>query len=148
MELRKGSTVGGKRIATYDEIQKLEAIIGPGGGEPNEPILPNYKLEIMSSAGLHAKNGSFKSTFSCKVYRNSRDVTDLILADGGYSFYWERYSGDTDFDKAQDLIWKNNRLQGSIQQITSADIIPGKSTSFFCTMYNDLTQVAVLSTKK
>ena len=69
MDLRKDTTIGGKRIATYDDFLKLEKIVGsgeewqPGDGD-NTSI---YKLEIMSSSGTKAVNGVFNSTFSCKI---------------------------------------------------------------------------------
>ena len=31
MDLRKDTTIGGKRIATYDDFLKLEEIVGSGG---------------------------------------------------------------------------------------------------------------------
>ena len=72
MDLRKDTTIGGKRIATYDDFLKLEEIVGSGGGsggwQPGEGEDASiYKLEIMSSSGTKAVNGVFNSTFSCKI---------------------------------------------------------------------------------
>ena len=127
MDLRKNSTVGGKRIATIDDLLKLEAIVnagggsgggGSGGGTDPGDVEQYYKLEVMSTAGTTARNGVIKTKLYGKVYRGTRDVTDVIVSSGNYSFFWERYTGDTDYDKAQDLIWANNRFEGIEQRIT------------------------------
>ena len=150
MDLRKDTTIGGKRIATYDDFLKLEEIVGSGGGsggwQPGEGEDASiYKLEIMSSSGTKAVNGVFNSTFSCKIYRFARDVTDIVLASGEYQFFWERHSGDSEYDKAQDIIWANNRTEGSVQEITSKDIVPGRPNNFVCSMYSVTSGNVVLS---
>ena len=131
MDLRKNSTVWGKRIATIDDLLKLEAIVnagggsgggGSGGGTDPGDVEQYYKLEVMSTAGTTARNGVIKTKLYGKVYRGTRDVTDVIVSSGNYSFFWERYTGDTDYDKAQDLIWANNRFEGIEQRITGEDI--------------------------
>lgn len=151
MDLRKGSTVGGKRIATLDEIAKLEELIGSGGGGgtgPSGPVESSYKLEILSTGGTSARNGEIKTTLYGKIYRGTRDVTDIIVSSGDYGFYWERYTGDTDYDKAQDLLWANNRFEGIEQKITGEDIVKNGTTVFFCSMYNETTNRMVLSSKR
>lgn len=153
MDLRRDTTIGGKRIPTYDDFLRLEAIVGSGGGsggggsyDPAEgEDVSMYKLEIMSTYGTKAINGVFNSTFSCKIYRFTRDVTDTILASGEYQFLWERHSGDSEYDKAQDTIWKNNRTEGSVQEITSEDIVPGRPNNFICSMYSITSGNMVLS---
>lgn len=101
MDLRKNSTVGGKRIATIDDLLKLEAIINAGGGggggggggtDPGE-VEQYYKLEVMSTAGTTARNGVIKTKLYGKIYRGTRDVTDIVVSSGNYSFFWERYTG-------------------------------------------------------
>lgn len=152
MDLRKDSTVGGKRIATLDDILKLENIIGTGtggGGTPSTPeeVKQYYKLEVLSSAGTMARNGVINTKLYAKVYRGVKDVTDIVLSSGEYNFYWERYTGDTDYNKAQDLLWANNRFEGIEQKITGDDIEKGGNTAFFCSMYDKETQTMILTSK-
>lgn len=157
MDLKKGSTIGGKRIATIDDLLKLEAIVDSGGGSGSggsgegggsgETTEPTYKLEVLSTAGTVARNGTIRTTLYGRVYRSGRDVTDVIVSSGKYAFYWERYTGDLDYDKAQDLLWANNRFEGIEQRITGDDIAKNKSTAFFCSMYDKETNVLILSSK-
>lgn len=157
MDLRKNSTVGGKRIATIDDLLKLEAIVSAGGGsggggsggggtDPGE-VEQYYKLEVMSTAGTTARNGIIKTKLYGKIYRGTRDVTDIVVSSGNYSFFWERYTGDSDYDKAQDLVWANNRFEGIEQRITGDDIAKNKSTAFFCSMYDKETSTMVLTSR-
>lgn len=159
MDLKKGSTVGGKRIATIDDLLKLEEIVGSGGGGGSGgsggsggtgegTVEQYYKLEVLSTAGTVARNGIINTKLYGKVYRGTKDVTDAIVSSGKYAFYWERYTGDLDYDKAQDLLWANNRFEGIEQRITGDDIAKNKSTAFFCSMYDKETNTMVLTSRK
>lgn len=152
MDLRGGSTVGGKRIATMDDIMKLEAMIfnsgggsggsgdsGSGGITPGEEGLPTYKLEILSSAGDRFRNGKIDTWLEARIYRGARDVTELVLNQTEYKFYWQRLSGN----ETADLIWENNRLSNYKQHITKADI-PADKCTFRCKLVDTATNTVVL----
>lgn len=147
MDLRGNSTVGGKRIATIDDIKKLEAIIessggiGGGGGNwnPEEEGLPTYKLEVWSSNGDRFRNGKIDTWLEAMVYRGARDVTDLIKSNSNYRFSWERLSGN----EAADSLWANNRLPNNKQHITKSDV-PTDRCTFRCKLIDITTNTIVL----
>ena len=152
MDLKGNSTVGGKRIATIDDIMKLEAMIassggigGGGGGTPGgdwipgEEGLPTYKIEIWSSAGDRFRNGKIDTWLEARVYRGARDVTDLVIDRPEYRFSWLRLSGND----AADLAWANNRLANHKQHITKADV-PADRCTFRCRLVDITTNTVVL----
>ena len=151
MDLRGGSTVGGKRIATIDDILKLESIIidsNPGGGTggsaggdwiPGEEGLPTYKLEVWSSGGDRFRNGKINTWLEARVYRGARDDTGIVLNMQEYKFVWERLSGN----ETADLVWANNRLSNYKQHITKEDV-PADRCTFRCKLVDTVTNTVIL----
>lgn len=141
MELRGNSTVGGKRIATIDDVKKLEAMIFGAGGDVSsgEEGFPIYKLEILSSSGDRFRNGKIDTWLEARIYRGARDVTELVIEKSEYKFYWQRLSGN---DTA-DLVWENNRLSNYRQHITKADV-PSDRCTFRCKLVDTITNTIVL----
>lgn len=149
MELKNGSTVGGKRIATIDDLILLEERIfagggggsGSGGGSGGEDLGSLYKVEIISDRGNVFRNGVIDTWLECRVYRGSRDVTDLVINDLNYIFSWERNSNNPPADE----VWKNNRLSSYRQHITKADV-PTNPCVFKCSLVDKTTSTIILST--
>lgn len=151
MDLKGNSTVGGKRIATLDDIMKLEAMIsnsgggGSGGGgsgdgwNPGEDGLPTYKIEIWSSGGDRFRNGQIDTWLEARVYRGIRDVTELITNMSEYKFSWQRLSGN----ESADLVWGNTRLPNHKQHITKEDV-PADRCTFRCKLIDIATNTVVL----
>ena len=142
MDLKGNSTVGGKRIATIDDIRKLEAVIGSSSGgnwDPDEEGIPVYKIEVWSSNGDRFRNGKIDTWLEAMVYRGARDVTDLIKSNSNYRFSWERLSGN----EAADTVWANNRLPNNKQHITKSDV-PTDRCTFRCKLIDITTNTIVL----
>lgn len=136
MDLRNGSTMGGRKIATLDDIISLEERLF--GGNSGEDI-PIYKLEIFSSRGNIFRNGRIDTWLEARVYRGARDVTDLIKEQGNLIFSWGR---NTDNPPA-DQTWANGRLNSYRQHITKADV-PVEECMFFCKLIDQETQKILL----
>lgn len=136
MDLRNGSTMGGRKIATLDDIISLEERLF--GGNSGEDI-PIYKLEIFSSRGNIFRNGRIDTWLEARVYRGARDVTDLIKEQGNLLFSWGR---NTDNPPA-DQTWANGRLNSYRQHITKADV-PVEECMFFCKLIDQETQKILL----
>ena len=136
MDLRNGSTMGGRKIATLDDIISLEERLF--GGNSGEDI-PIYKLEIFSSRGNIFRNGRIDTWLEARVYRGARDVTDLIKEQDNLLFSWGR---NTDNPPA-DQTWANGRLNSYRQHITKADV-PVEECMFFCKLIDQETQKILL----
>lgn len=146
MDLKGNSTVGGRRIATVDDIMRLEEKISSSGGGtaggdwiPGEEGLPTYKIEIWSSDGERFRNGKIDTWLEARVYRGARDVTDLVIARHEYIFSWIRLSGN----EAADTLWANGRLNNHKQHITKEDV-PGSKCTFRCRLMDITTNTIIL----
>ena len=136
MDLRNGSTMGGRKIATLDDIISLEERLF--GGNSGEDI-PIYKLEIFSSKGNMFRNGRIDTWLEARVYRGARDVTDLIKEQSDLIFSWGRNSDNPPADQT----WANGRLNSYRQHITKVDVPIGECM-FFCRLIDQETQKTLL----
>ena len=96
-----------------------------GGGSSSNPDeskedTSNYKLELLSTNGTQATSDDFYTTLYVKLYKDNKDVTDMVNES---NFKWTRTSGNSETDHMKDAAWNLRYAAGAKEiYVTKEDI--------------------------